>query len=210
MQYTVEQRLLSLEIDQRRLKSDDIFDWLNQGQHIFLRNRLDPIPYGTPDSFQKIQREIDDLRLIVVESDPVTGNDLEPRRVKEYNLPQNYLHMIDPKVYITTGECDAVLRSTRLVSNFRIKDMLDERLHRTSKKSPLSTLIDNKLRIYYSDFSLGDAILTYIRQPNKIGIDPTSLTLSNCELAVHTHNDIVELAVEYAYRILNVNQNQTQ
>lgn len=206
MQKAVEQKILSLEIPSRKFKSEDIFDWLNVAQDKFIKNRLDSILYNNADNFENIQKEVDDLRLIISKSNPVEGSVENDSKV--YNLPDQYRHSISISVYVSSGECDPLLKKVRLYSNEIILDVLEETLYKPTKKSPVASLMGNKFIIYFNNnFSLGNAIITHIKIPNKIGIS-TNLTLSNCELAEHTHPDIVDLAVEYAYRILNVNQTQ--
>lgn len=214
MQRKVEQRLLSLEIDSRKFKSEDIFDWLNYAQDRYIRNRFDPIQYNNADNFHRIQRELDDLRLVMLNSDPLSGSNLDPvTSAFDYTIPALYRHTVRIRVQVIKPNCPPVYKGTRIVSNLNIDDMMEDILYRTSTKSPLATLIQNKFQVYFdSKFTLGSAIITYIKVPARIGVAFTSgnVVNTNCELAEHTHDDIVELAVEYAYRILSANQNQNQ
>lgn len=209
MQRKVEQRLLSLEIDKNKLKSQDIFDALNLQQHVFISNRLDSIRQNNADNFAAIQKEIDDLRLLIEDSSAITAtSNTSPKAV--YPLPAQYRHFIRAKVQVTKGECSPVYRSIRMYDQHILDDILEERLYRTSAKSPVGSLIGNNLNVYFEGFSLGNAIITHIKAPAVIGITNNAgvLTEVNCSLAESTHEDIVELAVQYAYRVLNISQPQ--
>lgn len=211
MQRKVEQRILSLEVDQTKFKSQDIFDWLNAGVHMFISNRVDSTLYQNGDNFANIQKELDDLRLITIESSPIVGTIVSSR--KEFILPPNYRHLLSVRVQTSKGNCAPVYRRSRMYEPTIIDEINIERLYRPTAKSPTGTLIGNKLHIYFdSKFSLGNAIITHIKQPNIIGIINNSGTLAQslCDLAESTHEDIVELAVEYASRVLNINKSQTQ
>jgi hypothetical protein len=212
MQRAVEQRLTSLDVDPLKLKSEDIFECLNIGQNMYINSRIDPTRYNNADNYASLQREIDDLRLVLREVPLVGGNLQENYRI--YVVPPMYRHVIRLRVEIMNTCGDPVNKPVRIVSNHLIDNMVEDSLYKPTKKSPLAVLIRDRIRIYFSSkFALGNATITYIKEPAKIGVTMGSeqVISNNCELAEHTHDDIVELAVQYAYRILNVNQNtQTQ
>lgn len=208
MQRKVEERLVSLEIDPRKFKSQDIFDWLNLQVHQFISNRLDSVRYQNADNFAEFQKEVDDLRLIIEDSSALSGTDDATNKRKRFTLPNTYRHLVRAKVQSNKTDCPPVYRSIRIYDQHILDDILEERLYKPTVKSPVGSLIGNNLDVYFEGFSLGNAIITYIKTPAVIGITNVVgvLTEVNCSLAEHTHEDIVELAVQYAYRILNISQ----
>jgi hypothetical protein len=64
---------------------------------------------------------------------------------------------------------------------------------RSSRRSPISTLSRSKLYTYEDDYLVVNTLIDYLRYPQRLS---KSDGLS-CELSPHTHQEIVDLAVEY-------------
>jgi hypothetical protein len=192
MHYEVKLKLNKVDSqDYENLIVPEIDWYLNEAQNIFIKQR-----YGISNSkrkgFETSQKRIDDLRELVVKGTIIPfATSLADINTFEACLPINYMFYIRSRIDLNKG----------LIA----PGVGDE---------PPSGC-DTGFVIGYSDgtFTLTDLRLDYLRHPVRIswggGIDngglsytlPNGVTaalLTNCELAEHTHHEIVDLAVMIA------------
>lgn len=84
--------------------------------------------------------------------------------------------------------------SNRLVKQQDVDNFLQHSFG-TAKSSPICTIADNGVRVYYTDdYSVNGIILEYIRKPNTVSKEDSV----DCDLDESVHDVIVDLAVAYA------------
>ena len=75
-----------------------------------------------------------------------------------------------------------------------IYTLLKDPFNKTKHTSPLTTIVGHNIDIYTDEtFYVPKVKLTYIKKPRSI--DSTSGSVTSCELAEHTHQEIVDMAV---------------
>lgn len=96
-----------------------------------------------------------------------------------FNLTMTYHTVIShsttntiPLKYYETGAGTSVIHSsvdTRLISTNIVRNLLNHKYGTTNPKSPIMTIEDNKIMLYYNDdFYISEVYLTYIRKPKLI------------------------------------------
>ena len=80
----------------------------------------------------------------------------------------------------------------RMVQHDDIHAMIGDPFNKTKYSSPLTVMRGNFIDIYTDDVFIADEVkLTYIRQPATVSLNAGV----NCDLPLHTHQEIVNLAV---------------
>ena len=93
---------------------------------------------------------------------------------------------------IVAGDSQRVYSFNKFVQQDDIFKLLEDPFNTTKHTSPLTTMRGDYIDIYTSDIFIIDGVkITYIRKPREI-----SLSLDDsCELPVHTHREIVDMAI---------------
>jgi|21_taG_2_1085346.scaffolds.fasta_scaffold05121_4 hypothetical protein len=101
---------------------------------------------------------------------------------------------------IVSSNAERSVAFNKFVQQDDIFKLLDDPFNTTKHTSPLTTIRGNYIDIYTSDIFIIDKVkITYIRKPKEI-----SLTLDkSCELPVHTHQEIVAMAISSILEGLN-------
>lgn len=189
-----------------RMKSDDVYYFLNQAQEQFIEERWNKNT-TEPNDFQDIQKEIDDLRALSKSATPT----MVP--LDDYvhgDLPEDYRHAISVSAYVRKNvSCPIINSQARIVRQPDLYAVLTDPFSKSILESPVSTIVGSKLRIYVSGFTVSGVILDYLKQPATIGsLDNGNRT--GCELSPHTHPEIVRLAVQLSSNVLpNFINNET-
>tara|TARA_B110000858_G_scaffold38181_1_gene43013 strand:- start:7658 stop:8401 length:744 start_codon:yes stop_codon:yes gene_type:complete len=78
-----------------------------------------------------------------------------------------------------------------------ITTLLADPFHTTKRTRPLFTIEDNVMRIFTNDiFIIEELKLTYLKNPAKVSLSLDNVTDSvSCELAEHTHQEIVDMTI---------------
>jgi hypothetical protein len=186
---------------------------LNKAQSKFIN-----LKYGINNryrkGFEQSQKRIDDLR-VLVEEDTITATFKEQLTnttwVDTIELPDEYMYMLNAisKVYIEdcvtlpytesggirvpdSNTVSSVFGINKFVQQDDIFTLLLDPFNTTTYVKPLMTFRENAIDIYTSDiFIIEEVKLTYLREPTEISLSLTS----DCELPVHTHNEIVDMVV---------------
>ncbi len=202
--------LLPQEIDLEINKSIEKFINLKYG-----KNNL----YGK--GFEESQKRIDDLRPIIktellkfkYESQSVNNTFV----YKSTELPADYRYLV--KTLATTlclKTCQALtynqqIGEEELANNERktyitpakfaqhddIHTILADPFNTTKKTRPLFVFEGNVMKVYTNDiFIIKGLKLTYIKNPSKVLLSLDDVTNSvDCELAEHTHQEIVDMTI---------------
>ena len=195
--------LLSEEIDLELNKAITKFVNLKYG-----KNNI----YGK--GFEESQKRIDDLRPLIKEAAltfKYIGESINNKfRYASKVLPLDYRYLVKTLVQVshersctplTPFQQDGrdplkypkkLLSSAKFMQHDDIHTALVDPFNTTTKNKVLFTFKDNVLIAYTNDiFIINNLILTYIKNPSKV-----SLSLDDsCELAEHTHQEIVDMTI---------------
>lgn len=196
-------------------------DWLlNEGQNLFIKRRyghLNKYNFG----FEGNQKRIHDLANLVIKSpqrQPLitptsVGGTLE---VPVSSLAFPLLLFLRARIKVNASTCTDKWARIVETEHDDLDSVLDDPFNNPSTKELPGTFglssatVDNhSLYIYPGSVSdLGDVAVDYIKVPDPIRyggyvyIDATTPLLNNCELAPHTHSEIVDIAVEIASGVI--------
>jgi hypothetical protein len=225
MAYDVKTKLNKVDSQQyRNLRVPEI-DWaLNAGQEIFIKMVAFP-RYATRLGFERVQRNTDDIRTLVVPS-----GDLVPVS-NVATLPGDYWHYLGGTVKMTKQNC------TNIQANIKIRQHDDEFESSPFDKSSfewrtVNAVFDAQGLRFYTDgtFTIDTCNFDYVRHPayihnaqDVVGGNynlPSGVNLTgfqNCELPEETHREIVDIAVllvtgqlqipDYQVKLQNLNLN---
>ena len=215
MHYDVKVKLNKQDSQQYRNLLIPEIDWaLNEAQEIYIKLighprkhsilRQQLFDYG----FEKNQRNTDDIRTIVKNDVNIAATKLTS---EEYSvgLPIDYLHLVRCRAKMTKGSCSDILASC-------IQRQHDDEFEFSPFDKSSFEWREVNIKFYdggikaYSDgsFVINFLCLDYIRKPAYIHNaedyptgtyqlpDGTTLTgFQDCELPLHTHREIVDIAV---------------
>lgn len=177
--------------------------WLNRAQERYIKQRLHP--EGDPKrlGFSKNEKRLNDLRMIISVdyTDAVT-----PSTTAEwvnFDLPVDYMFLVNARVsaYVVCGgaiditsTATPLVRDLRVVSQDDVYHLQQNPFGKSSPDFPLGIMFDDEIRAYQDNkkFILETLYVDYIRTPVSINLASNV----NCELAEHTHHEIVDLAVK--------------
>jgi hypothetical protein len=178
---------------------EEIDYWLNEAQDRFIKQRLFGNNYRQ-EKYDQNQKRIDDLRNILIN---VTGLTLTSStlgvNVKEVTLPISdanspYLFYNHSTVYNNTSNALQVYTTVKFEN---ISDYLKDFINNPYIRRPLITFYGDKIAFIYSDeFVPVTCDLVYFKRPKKLVLGtPGTYETNTCELAIHTHSEIVDIAV---------------
>ena len=181
---------------------EEVDFWLNRAQERFIKQRLykatDPKKVG----FEGNVKRMDDLRLLITVdfTDGVTPDDSVD--FINFDLPIDYMFLVNARVTMHVNHCGEqvdtadpeVTRDLRVVEQDKVYQHQQNPFAKTKAEFPLGVVYDDEVRVFQDNerFILKTLHLDYLRQP----VDITLSTSVDCELAEHTHHEIVDLAVK--------------
>ena len=197
-------------------------DWvLNEAQLLFLKQR-----YGLTNpkqtGFEGSQKRIDDLRNLVVKSSSLAASPSTSTGSMMATLPSDYMFMLRVEAVAQKVKCGRKNLICRITQHDDLSNTLNDPYYTPSfewGEIPLvfgtesSAPADANTIFGYSDgtFSIISYTLDYLRTPRRIAFPsgvpgnayntPAGVAVTvdqNCELAEHTHTEIVDLAVQIA------------
>jgi hypothetical protein len=204
---------------------------LNQAQDRYIKQR-----YGTTNpkrqSFEETQKRTDDLRNLIVDLTLSTSINTY-LNIKENSvfavLPSDYWFLIQERVAVDCDICNEIVYINRDANgNITTDGVLTPQPGRYIEVRPIQHLefdktindafkapdYDKVLRLMYNLYvelipSTNCNIIAYkfryIRKPNKISLT----TPTNCELADHTHQEIIDEAIKIALEGIEAKRTQT-
>jgi hypothetical protein len=207
IQLKIKQRLNKLASqDYDNLECWQIVEAFNKGMVDWCRRNLHGNNlYKTGDEASK--RRIDDLNILLTE---VPVNLAKKDAYYESDgLPANYFEWKRVSAHSTTNCCGKRRMVIYLAEEANVDTLLRDALKRPSFQwgETFCTLKGGKLRIYTNnEFEIPDARLSYYRQPQRIQIlgcvDPYTNVASTVEVECEFKDDLVELFVDEAAKIL--------
>jgi hypothetical protein len=181
---------------------EEVDFWLNRAQERFIKQRLykqtDPKKVG----FEGNVKRMDDLRMLIT-ADYTDG--VVPQSSVDFidfDLPIDYMFLVNARVTMHVNHCGeqvdtadpTVMRDLRIVEQDKVYQHQQNPFAKTKAEFPLAVVFDEEVRVFQDKerFILKTLHLDYLRQP----VDITLSTSVDCELAEHTHHEIVDLTVK--------------
>lgn len=181
---------------------EEVDFWLNRAQERYIKQRLykqtDPKKVG----FEGNVKRMDDLRMLIT-ADYTDG--VTPQASVDFidfDLPIDYMFLVNARVTMHVNHCGEqvdgedpqVTRDLRIVEQDKVYQHQQNPFAKTKAEFPLAVVFDEEVRVFQEKerFILKTLHLDYLRQP----VDITLSTSVDCELAEHTHHEIVDLAVK--------------
>lgn len=207
IQIKVKQRLNKLASqDYDNLECWQIVEAFNKGMVDWCRRNLHGNNlYKTGDEGSK--RRIDDLQILLTELNlTLVKKDLY---YEAPALPGNYFEWKRVSTYAKTDCCDKRRMVIYLAEEANVDTLLRDQYKKPSYEwgETFCTLRNNTLRIYTNnEFDVPTAQLSYYRQPQRIQIlgcvDPYTNTLSTVDVQCEFKDDLVELFIDEAAKII--------
>jgi len=181
--------------------SDEIDFWLNRAQDRFIKQRLHPITDPKKLGFSKTIKRLDDLRMIL--SVDYTDGIVPSTTVafQNFDLPVDYRFLVNARVSMHYNPCGnqvstsdpEVIRDLRIVEQDKAYTMQGNPFSKSTGENPMGFIFDENIRVFQDgkSFILKTVYLDYLRIPTEINLS----LLQDCELAEHTHQEIVDIAV---------------
>ena len=182
--------------------ADEVDFWLNRAQERYIKQRLyratDPKKIG----FEGNVKRMDDLRMLITAdyTDGVTPD--ATVNFINFDLPIDYMFLVNARVTFHVNHCGEQVdtadpestRDLRIVEQDKVYQHQQNPFAKTKAEYPLAVVYDDEVRVFQDNerFILKTLHLDYLRQP----VDITLSTSVDCELAEHTHHEIVDLAVK--------------
>jgi len=161
---------------------------LNQMQDKFIKQRYYFLSNTKGVGFEESKKRLHDLQLIVKSTNVYTDDDV-------ILVPSDCLYLISIQEDIVYLGIPLNNVKVEIVEHEKLLDLLNNPFRTTTHKNILATLQGQELTLHTQNkFILIGCKFTYIKTPSVIDISlPDSTT---CELSEHTHNEIVEMAVQ--------------
>jgi hypothetical protein len=194
--------------------NEEIDFFLNRAQDRFIKERTNVKSDTRRDGFEGSQKRLDDIRVLVqqgfVEDIPVQLGE----QWIQTDVPVNYIHLVAFNAEIHYDRCADVTTDSptmmvpvRVVDNAEAYFMQRNPFAKSNIDSPLATLSRDDLKVWQDgkSFILKGISLDYIRKPRTIDLSLNQ----DCELAEHTHQEIVDIAVKNVLEAIESPRYQT-
>lgn len=184
--------------------------WLNKAQDRFIKDKLYPQDTNKK-GFEESQQRIDQLRTLIKESAELTP--VSALTKYTINLPNDYLYLVRHRCTTTDSTCGTKQVGGILAKQEYINEMLINPFWKPSAEEPLYYFLNNNI-IYESlgNYILNNSLLTYIKTPLKITYGTQysiPVTDIECELPVHTHQDLLNITVSMLLENIESQRYQT-
>lgn len=194
--------------------TEEIDFFLNRAQDRFVKERTNIKSDPRRDGFEGSQKRLDDIRVLVQQDFNETFPAQEGPQWIQADVPVNYLHLVAFQADIHFNRCGDVttadpsmLVPVRVVDNAEAYAMQRNPFAKSNIDSPLATLSRDDLKVYQDgkSFILKGITLDYIRKPRTIDLSLNQ----DSELAEHTHQEIVDIAVKNVLEAIESPRYQT-
>ena len=208
MQYDLKLKLNKIDSSQYENLLIPEMDWkINEAILITVKNIAQP-RFSQIKGFEINQRNIDDIRTLVIDNEQLTPISLEDNTYY-IELPSNYMFYVSSKVDIKKNKC---LKSKIRCTVRQHGDLFQQSPFDQSSfewEDINITFYENGIKVYTDGtFEITKLYLDYVRIPNKVhnaedyspsgyeDLNGNLLTgFSNCDLPDHMHNEIIDLTV---------------
>ena len=180
-----------------KFASDTLFHFINKAKDEYVKQNF--------RSFQANQEITDNIRTLVKTKGYTTYNFKHLGNRWETNYPDDYMYALGENTYISirdntcnnliTREADVLEATVETVSSMLNNSLSDHRLHYNQAR-PIRVYLDNKIVLYTDgNYDINSYELTYLRKAKDLG-KFEELTEEYTDLPEHTHQAIVDLAVQ--------------
>ena len=185
---------------------EEIDFWLNEAQDRFIKERLSGNNY-LQKKFDETQKRIDDIRTLIVVSAKQSlvqsslGSNVKYTFLPDLSSGNPYLYYLSAVVYDTLNNTLQVGGQVKITEIGRyIKDTVNNPYMRRPLVHFYNEGSTAAIAIIYSDeFIPISCTITYIKKPKQLIYSiPGTYQTNTCELAEHTHREIVVLAASLA------------
>ena len=205
--------------------SQEIAVYLNRSVNEFVSDRLLPESNYLKEGFEQSIKRVDDLRALVekdnaLDTEYVSSNAaIHDFYVDRAAFPNNYRHLLSVRfkvqyskngVTFTTPSSKRIIDGTldtdykekivpgKFFQQDDVQTALEDPFNKTRILTPIFDVNTNGIDGYTDDkFIIDKIIINYIREPAEIVLDPdTPANNVDCDLAEHTHPEIVDKAVK--------------
>lgn len=173
---------------------EEIDYFLNRAQLRFIKDRYSALSNMKGKGFDQSWKRMDDLRTLVTTHYELCDTALVIGEGDIIDNPPNYLLGVRVSVRFRDEACGVErVVPARVISKAVVDEVARNPFSKSSYNSPITTFWGEKIEVYgIEKTTLLGVYVTFIRIPQEINV-----TLSNdCELPVHTHEEIVDLAVQ--------------
>lgn len=211
MQYDFKLKYNKLDSQLERNFQIPEMDWLlNKASLLFIKMIAEPRMMLNHLGFEKSQRNIDDIRTIVVTDKEVTVN------ADIVEIPSDYMFYLNSKAKVSRGSCPT--RSCKVIVRQHDDDFEENIFYKSSYSwGEINALFTSTgIKLYGGDMTIDNFYMSYIRTSpymhNAEGysisgyenFDGKVLTgTQDCDLPEHTHPEIVDIAVLLAANSVN-------
>jgi hypothetical protein len=193
MQYNF--TILAGTIDRVIVPTDDIIAHLNLAQDEFLTNEL-KVTEGNEMNTSNIYSLMKELSI------PSVVNNKVPLSSFLDGVYHDYRYLLGVKV-VTASGCPPIF-GLKEIRNDQLPFILYDSWWKPKRALRVLYLKNNKNIEFYTEAGDGvvSATFSYVKRPRRLVIDTTKIPFVNeiytevCELPLHTHTSVVELAVE--------------
>jgi hypothetical protein len=224
---------LFLAIEQKLDKTDsqgypDILDdekrfWLDQAADRFVKQRYDGNNIKRK-AFEQSQKRIDDLRAtLVTRVIPATNTATNYRDAFVAELPNNYRYLIKVEVEIVNPDCNDNLQTEwftpKQIEHDDFYAIQKDPFNKPKVNSPKFFLEGNQMILFAASATITNVRVTYIKLLRKLQLglqnaDGSINVYANpndnyLELAVDTHDEVVDLAVKMLLENIESQRYQT-
>jgi hypothetical protein len=176
--------------------------WLNRAQERFIKQRLGKINDPKRLGFSEITKRLDDLRLIVTVDYEDTVTPSAAIDYVNFDLPIDYMFLVNARALMHVNHCGEpvttsdpeTVRDVRIVEQDKVYAMQQNPFAKSKAEAPAGIIYDDEVRVFQDKgkFILKTLYLDYLRQPVQINLSSSI----DCELAEHTHHEIIDIAVK--------------
>lgn len=171
--------------------------WLNKAQEQFIDNIAYPKnknDYG----FEEVQKNIDQLRTIVVDSNGIIPIEVIPNAFYSIALPSDYKYLVGHECTTKdeNGFTDTV--PGLQVRHDSVYAMKKDPFWKPTLREPIYYVSGNEIQYETRGFKIINSFPSYIRIEDKMQLGSAYIvpTLDlNCTLPYHTHHKILDIAV---------------
>ena len=163
--------------------------------------------------FEAVQKRLDDIRAVISDSE-YNLVDRPEGELTVLPLPIDYMFYIPGSVTLGYDECNRVVSDTltvsaplRMVKHSELPRALKDPYRKSTPDTGcLATISGDEIKVYGGKrFILKGVSFNYIRIPEKVELSSST----DCELAQHTHDEIVDLTVQHLLEVIESPRYQT-
>lgn len=181
--------------------ADELDHWLNRAMERFIKDRAFKSGDVKQIGFVGNQKRLDDIRTLIVQNYVDTFAVTTANEWRQVDLPADYLYLVNVRANIRRDYCGNVTTGSpqaevpvRIIDNADVYFVQQNPFAKSQWNSPLATISEDDISVHQDgeSYILEGITADYIRIPRVIDLSFGQ----DCELAGHTHQEIVDIAVK--------------